>query len=130
MRKLLLLAVFAALFTSVDLKAQTAPFMTYIPSDYQQNLNNGWYEASVNYNNQTTGNSNRYTLNVYVSNGQVTTISFGGNESVHSGYNSSGYLYQGGTLTYKYDSNGNIIAASTEVVVTDKSRKVFSIYIR
>lgn len=74
---------------------------------------NGWYEAIVRYHNPNTGTKENYTLNVKVFNDRIITISFGENESVHTGYNNSGYTYSGGDLTFYQDRNGNITSAKT-----------------
>lgn len=80
-------------------------------------LEDGWYEATVTYNNPNSGKKSVYTLNVKVFDDKVTTIRFGNEGSLHSGYNSSGYTYSGGNLTFYQNNNGNVIAADTKVYI-------------
>ncbi len=82
-------------------------------------IENGWYEATVKYSNYKTGTYATYTLNVKVEYGSVTKIDFGNGGSVHTGYNSEGYLYTGGYLSYKRNINGDIVAATTTVSISD-----------
>ncbi len=65
--------------------------MVYEPSYSKKVLDDGWYEATVEYKNLSTITNATYTLNVYVKNDRVSTISFGNDGSVHTGINSSGY---------------------------------------
>lgn len=93
-------------------------------------IQDGWYEATVNYANYATGTNATYSLNVRVEYGSVTKISFGNGGSVHNGYNSEGYVYTGGYLTYEKDYYGNIVAATTTVNITDNyGMRVFNIRI-
>ncbi|MDX5479227.1 MAG: hypothetical protein LPJ98_12315 [Cyclobacteriaceae bacterium] len=86
-----------------------------------QNIENGWYEASVSYYNPSTFQRSRYNLNVKVEYNRVTVIDFGNGGSVHSGYNNSGYTYYGGSLSFQRNFNGQIISATTRVSVTDSN---------
>lgn len=83
------------------------------------NIENGWYKASVKYYNPKTYTRSTYTLNVKVEYNRVTVIDFGNGGSVHSGYNNSGYYYNGGTLFFKKDYQGNITSATTTVSITE-----------
>lgn len=78
-------------------------------------LEDGWYEAIVKYNNPNTRKVSAYKLNVKVFDDRVTTISFGNEGSLHSGFNTSGYTYSGGNLSFYQDKKGNIVAADTKV---------------
>jgi len=84
---------------------------------------NVWYEAIVRYHNPNTGTKETYTLNVKVFNDRIITISFGDNESVHTGHNNSGYTYSGGDLTFYQDRNGNITSANTRVIINQNGYK-------
>ena len=53
-------------------------------------IENGWYQATVQYNNYKTGTNSTYTLNVKVEYNNVTVIDFGNGGSVHTGYNNEG----------------------------------------
>ena len=82
-------------------------------------IKDGWYEATVQYSNYSTGHNATYTLNVQVKYNSVVAISFPKGGSVHSGYNDSGYFYSGGNLYFETDYNGYTVAATTTVTVSD-----------
>ena len=82
-------------------------------------IKDGWYTATVKYNNMKTYYNATYTLNVQVESNSVTVIDFGNGGSVHSGINNSGYFYSGGYLSFETDFNGNVTAAYTTVSVSD-----------
>lgn len=84
-----------------------------------QNIENGWYEASVGYFNTKTSQRSNYQLDVKVESNRVTVINFGNGGSVHSGFNNSGYTYFGGTLNFQKDFNGQITSATTQVSIVD-----------
>jgi hypothetical protein len=84
-------------------------------------IENGWYDASVAYYNPSTYQRSNYTLSVKVEYDRVTVIDFGNGGSVHSGYNNSGYTYSGGSLSMKRDYQGNIVAATTRISVSDSN---------
>ena len=63
------------------------------------------------------GQRSTYQLIVTVKNDAVVAINFGNGGYVHDGYNNEGYTYSGGTLTFTTDYEGNIVRASTLVVV-------------
>ena len=86
-----------------------------------QNIEDGWYEANVTYNNPNTYQRSNYQLSVKVENNRVNTIDFGNEGSIHAGYNNSGYTYYGGNLSFQRDFNGQISSASTQVSVTDSN---------
>lgn len=86
-----------------------------------QNIEDGWYEANVFYNNPNTYQRSNYQLSVKVENNRVTTIDFGNGGSIHAGFNNSGYTYYGGNLSFQRDFNGQISSASTQVSVTDSN---------
>ncbi len=82
-------------------------------------IDDGWYKARVKYSNYSTGTYETYTLNVKVSYDKVSEIDFGNGGSVHSGYNSEGYYYSGGSLYFETDYDGTISAATATVTITD-----------
>jgi hypothetical protein len=84
-------------------------------------IDNGWYDASVAYYNPSTYQRSNYTLSVKVEYDRVAVIDFGDGGSVHSGYNNSGYTYSGGSLSMKRDYQGNIVAVTTRVSVSDSN---------
>lgn len=94
-------------------------------------LEDGWYNATVQYHNTGTSYKATYNLKVKVSNDNVTMINFG-DGYLHSGINSSGYHWSGGALEFSTDINGNITNASTTVKVIDRdiAPKVYTIYIK
>lgn len=89
--------------------------------NYLSTLVNGWYNATVQYSNYSTGTNAKYTLSVKVEYDNVISIDFGNGGSVHTGFNNEGYIYSGGYLTFEKDFNGNITAASTTVTVSDNN---------
>lgn len=84
-------------------------------------IQDGWYEATVEYSNYSTGTRSKYTLDVEVKDDRVVTISFGNGKSVHTGYNSSGYIYSGGSLDFEYNLNNQATSATTKVTITTGS---------
>ena len=84
-------------------------------------IEDGWYKATVVYLNTSTYTRSTYTLNVKVEWDRVVTIDFGNGGSVHSGYNSSGYIYTGGNLFFNRDYDYNITSATATVTVTEGS---------
>lgn len=116
--KLILFALFLGF--QVSNLAATVPLSSEgINSITFQNLEDGWYEAVVSYYNPKTYQRSNYSLSVKVQYNRVTTIDFGNGGSVHSGYNNSGYLYNGGNLSFQKDFNGQITSATTRVSVSD-----------
>jgi hypothetical protein len=87
-------------------------------SGHYQSIKNGWYEATVSYYNPNTFRSSSYILDVKVEYNRVVQIDFGNGGSIHSGYNNSGYIYGGGNLSLQRDYSGNILGATTKVIVT------------
>ena len=93
-------------------------------NNYEKTINyggieDGWYNATVKYTNYNTGTNSTYNLKVKVEYGKVSTIYFGNGGSVHSGYNNEGYFYSGGYLSFETDYNGNTVAATTAVTISD-----------
>src|ERR1017187_3117113 len=74
-------------------------------------IEDGWYKATVKYDNYSTGTHSTYTLGVKVQYERVVAIDFGNGGSVHSGINNEGYLYSGGSLNTETDYNGNVSSA-------------------
>lgn len=83
------------------------------------NIDNGWYKATVRYENIATNIRSTYSLNVKVEYNRVVEIDFGNGGSVHTGYNNSGYTYIGGSLSFNKDYDGNITSATTTVTISD-----------
>lgn len=119
MKRLILLVGFLIIplsaFTSPDVK-HTVESQTN--SSLLTNIEDGWYEATVKYFNYSTGTRSTYTLNVKVEYNRVTMIDFGNGGSVHSGYNSSGYIYSGGNLSFTRDYDYNVVGANTTVRIS------------
>lgn len=86
-------------------------------ASFNDEIEDGWYVANVRYQNFNTYTRSSYSLNVKVVDDRVTVIDFGNGGSVHSGYNSSGYFYNGGYLSFETDYEGNIVAATTRVTI-------------
>jgi hypothetical protein len=90
-----------------------------IESNLSQQIDDGWYTAKVGYYNNSTFTRATYSLDVKVEYNSVTAIDFGNGGSVHSGYNNSGYTYYGGSLYMEKNYQGQIVAATTKVTVSD-----------
>lgn len=82
-------------------------------------IEDGWYNATVKYSNYSTGTNATYSLKVKVNYGKVSIIDFGNGGSVHNGYNNEGYFYSGGYLSFETDYDGNTVAATTTVNISD-----------
>jgi hypothetical protein len=89
-------------------------------------IDNGWYVATVKYHNFNSGTFSRYRLKVKVEYDRVTAIDFGNGGSVHSGYNSSGYFYSGGYLSFDKDYNGEITSASAKVKIIEANSNLIT----
>jgi hypothetical protein len=119
--------ILLALFLSLQFPIFSNPtFVSGSDIHFVNNLNieNGWYEATVKYFNPKTYTKSTYTLNVKVEYNRVIVIDFGNGGSVHSGYNNSGYFYNGGNLMFQKDFNGNVTSATTTVSVSEGSSSV------
>lgn len=93
-------------------------------------IDDGWYAANIKYTNYATSSNANYRLKVKVDYDRVTLISFGNGGSVHTGLNNEGYLYTGGNLSEERDYNGNIIALTTTVNISDRNgMRIFKIRI-
>jgi hypothetical protein len=148
MKRIILLLVFS--YTSIVLIAQTYHY--YSPEPYkvvqptslellykiqQQNnnvqLEDNWYNSTVEYSNSKTFTNATYSLKVYVSGNRVTDILFNNAGRLHTGLNNSNYLYLGGDLTFLKNYNNKIVSASTEVSIIymsgSEGTKVFKIII-
>jgi hypothetical protein len=90
-----------------------------------QNIENGWYKATVEYSNSNTYTNSTYTLNVKVEYNSVVKVDFGNGGSVHTGYNSSGYIWSGGYLMkdsyYDYASSQTLVSYTTTVTINNGS---------
>ena len=113
-----LLAI-SLLFIVIEAQSQAFPVFLDSSETSVEAIDNGWYDAAVSYYNASTYQRSNYTLSVKVEYDSVTAIDFGNGGSVHSGYNNSGSTYSGGSLTMKRDYQGNILAATTRVSISD-----------
>ncbi len=94
------------------------------PNTQSQNtygISNGWYNATVEYSNYSTGTNATYSLKVKVESNNVVAIDFGNGGSIHNGFNSEGYIWSGGYLTFDKDYNGAITAAKASVSTSDNN---------
>ncbi len=82
-----------------------------------QNIENGWYNATVEYSNSNTYTNSTYSLTVHVSEDRVISIDFGNGGSVHTGLNNNGYFYTGGYLDFEKNYNNQIISGTTKVSI-------------
>lgn len=111
----------------------SSPYLKYTPATpyrapSSQTLEDGWYSATVNYVNTGTSHKAKYTLKVKVVSDRVTIIDFG-DGYIHSGTNNSGYYYNGGSLEFTRNYDGELVSAITKVTITDSDigDKVFYI---
>ncbi len=93
----------------------------YFVSNFSTGIEEGWYQATIKYENSKTGTYETYSLKVQVQYDKVVKIDFGNGGSVHSGYNNEGYIYTGGSLSFEKDYNGNTTAAATTVTISDSN---------
>jgi hypothetical protein len=115
--------LFAISLLFIVIEAQSQAFPVFLDSSEisVEAIDNGWYDAAVSYYNASTYQRSNYTLSVKVEYDRVTAIDFGNGGSVHSGFNNSGYFYNGGILSMKKDNQGNIVAGTTRVSVVDSN---------
>lgn len=96
-------------------------------------LKDGNYNAIVQYYNPSTYTKSTYELVVTVKGDRVTAIHFPNQGSLHSGYNNSGYSYNGGNLSFQYSKNSSgqsyVSSASTSVTIrySNGSQTVFNV---
>lgn len=92
---------------------------------------NGRYTATVEFKNPKTHKVERYKMQVMVESDRIVMIDFGNGESVHAGYNNTGYNYSGGRLKFEWDWSANVITvASGTVRVIQKSGDVIRFKVR
>ena len=89
-------------------------FLFSIGVTYSQSIEDGWYKARVEVGTLYT---DTYILGVKVELDKVVEIDFGTGGSIHTGVNTSNYVYYGGTLFYTRDHLDNIIAADATVSI-------------
>src|SRR4051812_34781858 len=118
MKKILLLILISLTLTNTYASSFMANSTCYKAINYG-GIKDGWYNATVKYTNYSTGTNSSYSLDVKVEYGKVSIIDFGNGGSIHSGYNNEGYIYSGGYVSLETDYNGNIVAATTTVTVSD-----------
>ncbi len=92
-------------------------------------LPDGEYQATVFYSSYT-GNTARFDLTVDVSSDRVVAIRFGDGNCFDQGGSSGKYSYSGGYLSFIEDSDGDVVGASTKVVLQySEGKLVFAIEI-
>lgn len=117
MKKLIILILIS--LTVTQSYSSSMPVNSSFTSISFGGIEDGWYNATVKYTNYSTGTNSTYSLKVKVKFGKVSTIDFGNGGSVHNGYNNEGYIYSGGYLSFETDYNGNTVAATTTVTISD-----------
>ena len=124
MKKIILLLVTG--FFCINLYSQInnnlveyIPNEPYIPRLQRSNvLDNGTYEAIVEYRNYSTQTSSKYSLTVVVVNDRVIQINFGNGGYIN--FRSPNiYSYSGGQLSFTTDYSGSITGAFTTVTVQE-----------
>lgn len=97
------------------------PSKIYLPIFQKSNvLEDGFYDAIVDYKNHSTLFTARYSLTVNVIDDRVVQINFENGGYIN--YRSPNILsYSGGELSFSTDSYGNINGASTIVTVKENN---------
>lgn len=140
MKKIILLLV--TVICGINLFAQSNTYrgglVLYEPTRsemprYQKTneLEDGTFRAIVEYRNSNTFTTNKYSLSVIVVDDRVVQINFDNGGFIN--YNSHNiHSYSGGQLSFSRDYSGNIVSASTTVVVKDSytSSVTYKIYIQ
>ncbi len=130
MRQFLIFILISLLNIPLSYSAILNEDLTVESSSVVGGIENGWYQATVQYSNSNTGTNSTYTLNVKVEYNRVVKIDFGNGGSVHTGFNNEGYIYSGGYLYFSTDYKGNISSANATVTVSDSNgMKYFKITI-
>lgn len=116
MKRLLLLIVLSVFALGSFAQYGSATYIPNKQNPYAQRDNvvpNGNYYATLYYSAHT-GHQAVYTLMVQVVNDHVVTIYFENGGTLHEGYNNSGYIWNGGGLSF-YRKDGRLVA-QTRVV--------------
>jgi hypothetical protein len=110
MKKIVFLLI--VLFCGVNAYSQyNGGLLLYEPAT---EIEDGTYEAVVDYSNSSTNYSQRYTLTVVVDGDRVVQINFGNGGYIR--YNPYEYgKYEGGNLSFKKNYSGQIVGATTTV---------------
>lgn len=132
MKKIYFIALLAFLLLGFNkVKAQYLHYEP-LPVAGQSNasISDGWYNATVVYQNFTTNYKAKYSLKVKVERNSIVAIKFSDGE-LHSGYNSSGYSWSGGYISIQKDLDGEITSATATVKIVDSDvvPKVYTIYL-
>lgn len=109
------------LICSVQIKAQSnisSMLIDYEPFVKSNVLRDGKYNATVKYVSHT-GYEATYSVVVSVKNDRVVAIYFSNGGSVHNGYNSEGYSYNGGKLSPVRDYGGKFVAMKGKVLISE-----------
>lgn len=130
MKKLLIYTLLLLAIPSVTFPNNGSDKVATKVLELNSSIEDGWYSATVIYFNYNTGTRSRYTLDVYVEYDRVTIIDFGNGGSIHSGYNSYGYIYSGGYLSFERDYNFNIVAATSTVTLTKANGNTITYSVR
>lgn len=121
MKKIILLLVtgFFCINLYSQINNELVEYKPYIPRYQRSNvLDNGTYEAIVEYRNYSTQTFSKYSLTVVVVNDRVIQINFG-NGGYISFSSPNIYSYSGGQLSFTTDYSGSITGAFTTVTVQE-----------
>lgn len=102
----------------------TSILSTFNAFSQENEIQDGWYKATVKCSNFMTSTFETHILNVKVKSEKVIEIKFGEGGSIHDGYNNTGYTYSGGTLYPEKDYKGNIISAEASVNIYESNGTV------
>ncbi len=99
--------------------------------EIKDEIKNGRYTAVVQFKNPKTRKIERRKVQVMVESDRIVMINLGNGETVHAGYNNSGYGYRGGYLSFERDWSADIIiAAEATVTLTMKTGDVYKLELR
>ena len=140
MKKIILLLVTG--FFCINLYSQInnnlveyIPNEPYIPRFLRSNvlrsnvLDDGTYEAIVEYRNYSTQTSSKYSLTVVVVNDRVIQINFGNGGYIRSNPYEYG-KYEGGNLSFKKNYSGQIVGATTTVKYREDNGSILTFKIQ
>jgi hypothetical protein len=118
MKKLILFLGLSLCLIATSSISKTIPVKVVL-TFHVNGLDDGWYSASVDYNNEKTGYSNSYDLEVEVEGDEVVEIKFPDGGYIHTG--DDDYTWSGGDLDYDTDEEGKVTSATTTVTITDSN---------
>lgn len=110
----------------------TSILSTFNAVSQENEIQDGWYKATVKCSNFMTSTFETHILNVKVKSEQVIEIKLLEGGSIYSGYNNEGYTYSGGILYSEKDYKGKIISyeASVNIYESNGTVKNFKIKIK